>query len=785
LRKFVALFISWILATSTLVLGAPASAEIAKPVAEFSSYNAPSAGDFDVVVHRSKSGQHAVLRIKYPQLGQRVQLMRVENSGRYRQVFAYTLTEADLDASGNYSQLPSGQLVRVFSLPSAKTTYQVLVDGKEYLERKTITKTSKALVRINSVIVRGSETAITGNADFSVQVRDLFEGSNLSSICLFVDGSPISPSNVTLARLGNDNVTFDAQGCLKPANGIDESLPLSISYQTRSLMDGRHTLLATASLVDAAGAVRSAEGSLGFITDNQSLRATAPNPTFSGGLIAGQTLTVNPGNWGNGVTYSYKWFLDGVLIRGASSDKYLLTFADVGKVLKAEVTGVRNGQDTAVRTVETTTPISEQGFGSPSQGNLPQSSTAFNVVENANVYDTVLRRNVMKEVNNYNVIISHPTVVLCELQSTFSSCSFKASVGWSGTFDQYESFFETARLVRVSDGAEVATDFIGLSTLSSSSDTLDFTVSSSWLRTSSSLNQFRIQIRDAGTGQVLTSAGSSTIQFIRSPNTSTSSLRLASADSAIRGFQDNFVYRGGTASSPAWKLWQYGMPSRVLVMQSCAILPIFVAPQSLIDGSLDDWSTKSASDVTISVFSGSGQLREKLTVIGSRGDWNTIAAGNQVNLKVCGLNVQKDKRENLRVQLEFRYDAYNFESSLTTSTSIEMVGNMRFTKINCFQGEAGQVINAYKPTCPEGWTQTKAKIRSGKVVMTTLNCLAGRDLKVVRAPEAKCPEGYEVTDLKVRDGKLLPWSISCRKGFDRIRVSAVFPSCPAGYTRTF
>lgn len=773
------------LAASTLVLGAPASAESEKPTAEFSSFNSPTTGDFDVVVHRSKSGQHAVLRIKYPQLGQRVQLMRVENSGRYRQVFAYTLTEADLNSSGNYAQLPFGQLVRVFSLPSDKTTYQVLVDGKEYLERKTITKTPKALVKINSVVVRGSEGAVTGNADFSVQVRDLFEGSNLSSICLFVNGTPISPSNVTLARLGNDNVTFDPQGCLKPANGIDESLPLSINYQTKSLLDGRHTLLATASLVDAAGTVRSAEGSVVFLTDNQSLRATAPNPTFSGGLIAGQTLTLNPGNWGVGVTFTYKWFLDGVLIRGATSDKYLLTFADVGKVLKAEVTGVRNGQDTAVRTVETTTPITEQGIGSPSQGNLPQASTAFNVVENANVYDTVLRRNVMKEVNNYNVIISHPTTVFCESQSSFSSCSFTANVGWSGTFDQYESFFETARLVRVSDNQEVATDFVSLSTLSSSTDTLTFTVSSSWLRTSNSLNQYRIQIRDAGTGQVLTSAGSSNIQFIRSPNTSSASLRLTSSDSAIRGFQDNFVYRGGTSSSPMWKLWQYGMPSRVLVMQSCAILPIFVAPQSLIDGSLEDWTTKSASDVTISVFSGSGQLREKVSVIGSRGDWNTLALGNQVNVKVCGLNVQKDRRENIRVQMDFRYDAYNFESVLTASSTIEMVGNMKFTKINCYQGEAGQVINAYKPVCPEGWTKTKAKVRNGKVVMTTLNCLAGRDLQVVRAPEAKCPEGYEVTDLAVKDGKLVPWTISCRKGFTRTTVRAVFPSCPAGYTRTF
>ena len=785
MRKVLALFVSSLISFSLLVVGAPASGSPAQHSGQFTAQNSPSTGDFDVVLHRSKSGQHAVLRIKYPQVGQRVQLMRVEKSGKYRQVFSYTLAETDLDASGNYAQLKSGQYIKGFSLPSSKTTYQILVDGKEYLERKTLTKAKKALVKVNSVVVNGAEAAITGSADFTVQVRDLFEGLSLASICLFVDQVPISPANITSARLGNDVVQIDPQGCLAPAAGIDANLPLTLNYQTRALLDGTHTLKATAVLSDSSGTARNAEGSVSFLTDNQSLKATAPNPTLSGGLIAGQTLTVMPGNWGNGVSYSYKWFLDGQLIRGATSDKYLLTYADVGKVLKAEVTGVRNTQDKAVRTVETTTAITEQGFGAPSQGSLGQSSTAFNVVENGSVYDSVQRRFVTREVNNYNVIISHPTTVFCDSTSSFSSCSFTATAGWSGMFEDFESFFELVRLVRVSDGQEVDSDYVSLSTSSRSSDTLNFSIYSSSLRTSNSLNQFRLEIRDAGLSQTLTSAGSSTIQFIRSPNSTSSSLRLTSADNAVKGFRDSFVYRGGTASAPSWKLWQYATPARVLVMQSCAVLPIFVAPQSLIDGSLDDWTTKSASDVTISVFGGNGLLREKLSVIGSRGDWNTLALGNQVNLKVCGLNVQKDKKENLRVQFDFRYDAYNFESVVSTSSTIEMVGNMRFTKINCYQGEAGQVINAYKPVCPEGWTKTKAKIQSGKVVMTTLNCLAGRDLQVVRAPEAKCPEGYEVTDLKVKDGKLLPWSISCRKGFDRIRVSAVFPSCPAGYTRTF
>lgn len=787
MRKFMSLTLASLLAIVSLVATPPASASglVEKNLPQFTASNSPSSGDFDVVLHRSKSGQHAVLRIKFPQLGERIQLMRVEKSGKYRQVFSYALSESDLDSTGGYSSLRDGQLVRVFNLPAEKTTFQILVDGKEYLERKTLTKTSKSLVKLNSVVVRGSDAAVTGSADFNIEVRDLIEGSSLRSLCLFVDGTPLNPQALTLARLGNDTITFDQQGCYAPAGGIDANQAVTLSYQTKSLLDGRHTLMVNAALTDSAGNARSSEGSLAFITDNQSLRATAPNPTLSGSLVAGQTLTLIPGNWGAGVTFSYKWYLDGVMIRGATSDKYLLTYADVGKVLKAEVTGVRSSVDQTVRSVETTAPISDQPLGSPSQGNIFQSSTSYNVTEKASVYDSVQRKYVEKEVNNYNVILTHPTTVFCEVTSSWGSCNFKVSAGWSGMFDTYESFFEYVRLIRISDGSEVDSEYMTLSTLSSNSDSLDFSISFSSLRAFNTQNQFRLEIRDAGSGQVLTNAGSSTIQIIRSPNNSVSELSYSSADSAIQSFQSNFVYRGGTASSPSWKLWQYAMPSKVKVMQACAVIPVFVAPQSLMDGSLDDWNTKSAADVTVSVFSGSGQLREKISVVGSRGDWNTLAQGNKMNLKVCGLNFQKDKRENLRVQMDFRYDAYNFEAVLSTSTSIEMIGNMKFTKINCYQGEAGQVINAYKPTCPEGWTKTKAKIKNGKVVMTTLNCLAGRDLQVIRAPEARCPEGYEVTELAVKNGKLVPWSISCRKGFTRTTVRGVFPSCPAGFTRTF
>jgi hypothetical protein len=259
-------------------------------------------------------------------------------------------------------------------------------------------------------------------------------------------------------------------------------------------------------------------------------------------------------------------------------------------------------------------------------------------------------------------------------------------------------------------------------------------------------------------------------------------MRYQVTDQAVMQSQANFVYRGGTQSSPLWTLWQYAAPLSVKVMQECAILPIYIAPQSLQDGSFKDPTTQSAADATVSVFGSNGVLREKVSLFGARGDWNTMLVGNRLDIKACDLKNKKGDRETLRIQLDLRYDALNFESTYSTSLSVSMIGNLTFTTINCYRGVEGLTIYDYKPSCPSGWTQTSAEVKNGKVVMTTINCLKGADVEVVTAPEPSCPSGYSITDRKVKDGELVPWTITCTKGLSVRKITGVFPKCPSGYS---
>jgi hypothetical protein len=262
-----------------------------------------------------------VLRIKFPQLGDKIQLMRVDSKGKSRQVFSYTLTESDLNAQGQYSNLQDGHFLRVFSMGSKRITYQVLVNGEEYLERKTLTKTSKPLVRVNAVQISNQKTAITGNGDFSVTVPDLHEGSSLRNLCFFFNGSAANSQLISSLRIGTVTSQLDQTGCVAPATGLDSTTPVVAVVNTKSLPDGTNSIRVTAGLTNSAGMPVTAEVSANFLTDNMSLNATAPTPIISGQINAGQMITVLPGNWGSGTSFTYRWFSDGVLIRGAVSDK--------------------------------------------------------------------------------------------------------------------------------------------------------------------------------------------------------------------------------------------------------------------------------------------------------------------------------------------------------------------------------------------------------------------------------------------------------------------------------
>lgn len=97
--------------------------------------------------------------------------------------------------------------------------------------------------------------------------------------------------------------------------------------------------------------LRVADGALHLVNTTPALGAlTAGTPAITGTPVAGQTLTVTPGDWAPApVALAYQWYRGATPITGATSATYTAGFADVGQTLSVEVTGSKNGYTSQTR----------------------------------------------------------------------------------------------------------------------------------------------------------------------------------------------------------------------------------------------------------------------------------------------------------------------------------------------------------------------------------------------------------------------------------------------------
>ena len=73
--------------------------------------------------------------------------------------------------------------------------------------------------------------------------------------------------------------------------------------------------------------------------------------SITGTAKVGQTLTFN-GAWSGAPSLKYQWYRGSKAIKRAKAQTYLLTAADLNKVMKVKVTATRSGYNTVVKSVK-------------------------------------------------------------------------------------------------------------------------------------------------------------------------------------------------------------------------------------------------------------------------------------------------------------------------------------------------------------------------------------------------------------------------------------------------
>ncbi|MFT4229309.1 MAG: hypothetical protein QM602_03365 [Microbacterium sp.] len=83
-------------------------------------------------------------------------------------------------------------------------------------------------------------------------------------------------------------------------------------------------------------------------------KLTAANPTISGSVAHGSTLTAKPGTWTSKTSFSYQWYANGRAISKATKSTFTLASAQKGKKITVKVTGKKSGYTTVAKTSKAT-----------------------------------------------------------------------------------------------------------------------------------------------------------------------------------------------------------------------------------------------------------------------------------------------------------------------------------------------------------------------------------------------------------------------------------------------
>jgi hypothetical protein len=243
--------------------------------------------------------------------------------------------------------------------------------------------TTPSVSNLAGTLVSGAPLRGTVEASFNAQDG----GPGVYSGWLIIDGQP-QPATVLNSNNGwcqNLGQTSNGTRSFAHPDPCPQSTSASLTLDTTGLPDGQHTLKIMVD--DAAGDTTTAYNAT-ITTNNAPANTLAPTITEPAQLLAGTTLTAQPGTWsapnGTGtITYGYQWQdcnSEGTsckTIPDAQNANYTLTSNDAGHTLRVLVTASDNdGLTTAPSTTSTAVPAPRSPVVTPPPSSPAASATS-------------------------------------------------------------------------------------------------------------------------------------------------------------------------------------------------------------------------------------------------------------------------------------------------------------------------------------------------------------------------------------------------------------------------
>ncbi|MGR0221074.1 carboxypeptidase regulatory-like domain-containing protein [Agromyces sp. ZXT2-6] len=219
--------------------------------------------------------------------------------------------------------------------PGATLAYQWLADGHTMIDETApiLTLGAEALGRRISVRVTATAPGYASRSSESATTSQVLAGA-LDAAVPTIAGTPVSGATLTASAgtwTGGTSLTYQWFAGGKPIVGAT----------------GTTLALGTAE-EDEPITVQVTGVKWGYTTVSKTSAPTAPvlrvaSPSIGGDPIVGGTLTVRPGSWSSGTTFSYRWFADGITIPGVTGATLVLSGTHAGNEISVQLTGAKDG----------------------------------------------------------------------------------------------------------------------------------------------------------------------------------------------------------------------------------------------------------------------------------------------------------------------------------------------------------------------------------------------------------------------------------------------------------
>lgn len=187
---------------------------------------------------------------------------------------------------------------------------------------------------------------------------------------------------------------------------------------------------------------------------------------------------------------------------------------------------------------------------------------------------------------------------------------------------------------------------------------------------------------------------------------------------------------------------QVGTPVRMHTSTSCINIPVFAAPVDYVTGQAASQNQRKDIDLEIYAIDPKQVASQTSYLTEAKGTWSNSGTTTSLEFSVCGIDPTRGQENLVVIYVRAIFRGQGTAYSTTAINEVIVSGTAPARQIACARGTSAIIVSSATPSCPKGYSQANIPIVNGSLRTTTISCIKGLTIRKVSAVIPSCPTGY-------------------------------------------